>query len=140
MGTPGFFGKKKEDILRRDMDRLGIKENDIEECFVHSAGPGGQNVNKTATCVLLRHIPSGIIVKCQKTRSQGLNRMFARRILIDKLDARINARLSKERQRIARIKRQKRKRSKRAKEKLRILKQRRAEKKQQRGAVSSDDH
>lgn len=109
---------KKTEDLERSMARLGIREADLEESFVRSGGPGGQNVNKVSTCVVLRHLPSGLVVKCQKERSQVMNRYFARRILVARLESQILGRQSDEAKRISKIKRQKRKRSKRAQEKM----------------------
>lgn len=113
--------KTKLDALKKKMKRLDIKEKDIEEKFIRSRGKGGQKVNKTSSCVYLKHKPTKIEVKCDRERSQSLNRFLARRILVDKIEAKLLGRLSEEKKRIAKIKRQKRKRSKRAKEK--ILKQ-----------------
>jgi protein subunit release factor B len=110
--------EEKQRALEAKMAQLGILENDIIEHFVHSSGPGGQNVNKRSTCVYLRHVPTGIEVKCQKERSQAMNRFLARRILVNKVEAAIMGRESAEEQRIEKIRRQKRKRSKRAKEKV----------------------
>lgn len=109
---------KKGDALRQKMERLGIFEKDLVEKFIRSSGHGGQNVNKTSTCVYLKHIPTQVEVKCQKERSQGMNRYFARKILADKIEAMILGKESEEQQKIAKIRRQKRKRSKRAKEKM----------------------
>lgn len=120
--------EKERDLFER-MERLGVSEEDIEEKFVRSQGHGGQNVNKTSTCVVLRHVPTGVTVKCQAERSQGLNRFRARRLLLDKLDEKIRGELSVRRQKIEKIRRQKRKRSKRAKEKVLEAKHRQAEKK-----------
>src|SRR6266446_440173 len=78
---------EKEDQLGQRMTALGVREPDIEESFVRSGGHGGQNVNKTATCVMLLHRPTGLQVKCQETRQQGLNRFIARRLLLDKIEA-----------------------------------------------------
>jgi len=78
---------EKEEALRRRLESLGISEDDIRESFIRSGGRGGQKVNKASTCVYLKHIPTGIEVKCQKTRSQGLNRYYARQILCDKVEA-----------------------------------------------------
>lgn len=109
---------KKQRELQELMQRLRVQEHDFEERFIHASGPGGQNVNKVATCVVLKHRPSGIEVRCQQERSQALNRFLARRILLHRLEEERLGRLSAEAQRIAKIRRQKRKRSKRAKEKL----------------------
>jgi len=113
--------------------KLKIPDNELRFTFSRSSGPGGQNVNKTATCVYLKHLPTGIEVKCQQERSQALNRFLARRILAEKIETLIEGRKSEEMQRIAKIKRQKRKRSKRAKEKMLGEKKIRAEKKKSRG-------
>ncbi len=120
--------KAKEQALKVKMERLGIRERDLEEKFIRSGGKGGQKVNKTSTCVYLKHRPSGIEVKCQQQRSQVLNRFLARRILANKIETRILGRLSEERKRIEKIRRQKRRRSKRAKEKMLRDKRKRAEK------------
>ncbi len=122
----------KANALALLMRRLGIREEDIEERFVRAAGPGGQNVNKTATAVFLRHRPSGIEVKCQKTRSQALNRFLARRLLCHRLQEIVEGRRSAEQARIARLRRQKRRRSRRAQQKVLENKRRRALVKEQR--------
>ena len=108
----------KEKLLNEKMKALNIKEEDIKESFVRSGGKGGQNVNKTSTCVYLKHVPTGIEVKCQKERSQALNRYHARAILMKKIEQLIKGRESEEIKKIEKIRRQKRKRSKRAKEKM----------------------
>jgi len=108
----------KEQALAERMEKLGIREADILEKFIRSGGHGGQNVNKVATCVYLKHLPSGMEVKCQQERSQALNRFLGRRILADKIETAILGKQSEEEQRIAKIRRQKRKRSKRAKDKM----------------------
>ncbi len=121
------------------MAELGIREEDLEERFVRSGGHGGQNVNKVATCVYLKHRPTGIEVKCQRERSQGLNRFLARRLLAEKIETLLRGKQSAEQQRIEKIRRQKRKRSKRAKEKMLAQKHRDAEKKALRQPPSTDE-
>jgi protein subunit release factor B len=123
---------EKEKALHDKMEVLGIKESDIIERFVRSRGHGGQNVNKTSTCVYLKHVPTGIEVKCQQERFQSLNRFLARRILTKKIENVILGKKSNEQQLIEKAKRQKRKRSKRAKEKVLRLKHFQSEKKKER--------
>lgn len=119
--------------------RKEIREEDIEERFIRSGGPGGQNVNKVATCVCLRHRPSGLEVKVQRERSQALNRFLARRLLAEKLEALALGRLSAERKRIEKIRRQKRRRSRRAKEKLLAAKRLHSQKKRLRTRPQMDE-
>src|SRR5438309_10569094 len=109
---------EKEDQLARRMAALGVREADLEESFVRSGGHGGQNVNKTATCVMLLHRPTGVRVKSQETRQQGLNRFIARRLLLDKIETLQKGFVAAERDRIERIRRQKRRRSRRAKDRM----------------------
>lgn len=71
--------------LQQQMQNQGVQEKDIHEQFIYGSGPGGQNKNKVATCVLLKHEPSGIEVRYGRERSQGLNRFFARRKLVELL-------------------------------------------------------
>jgi protein subunit release factor B len=130
---------EKEKTLTEKMERLGIREEDIVERFVRSRGHGGQNVNKVSTCVYLKHVPTGVEVKCQQERSQALNRFFARRILLQKIEDQILGRESAEQQRIAKLKRQKRKRSKRAQEKVLHLKHLLSDKKKARSQKPEPD-
>lgn len=127
---------EKEKALREKLKSLGIAEKDLEEKFIRSQGKGGQKVNKTSTCVYISHIPTGIEVKCQKTRSQRLNRYYARMLLFSKLERLIRKEESEEEQRIAKIRRQKRKRSASAKEKMLEDKHKTSAKKKERGYKS----
>lgn len=108
----------KENALRDRMASLDINEEDIEESFVRSRGRGGQKLNKTSTCVYLKHVPTGIEVKCMMERTQSLNRYRARVILADKVEALVKGRESAEAKRITKMRRQKKRRSRRAKEKI----------------------
>ncbi|MCB0339248.1 MAG: peptide chain release factor-like protein [Bdellovibrionales bacterium] len=127
---------QREANLIARMQALEIREEDLIEKFIRGSGKGGQKINKTSSCVYLLHIPSGIEVKCQKERSQALNRFFARRELCDKLEEQVLGQKSKKRQEAEKIRRQKRKRSKRAKEKMLNDKKHQGEKKRNRRGSS----
>jgi peptide chain release factor len=120
--------------LAQRMTALGVREVEIEETFVRSGGHGGQNVNKSATCVMLLHRPTGLQVKCQTTRQQGLNRFMARRLLLDKIEELQTGQVAAKRALMEKVRRQKRKRSRRAKERMLADKSRHSDKKASRGA------
>lgn len=136
--TQPTVAPEKQKALSEKMERLGLYEKDLVEKFVRSQGKGGQKVNKTATCVYLKHVPSGLEVKCQQERSQALNRFLARRILVDKYEAMILDRKSEEIRKREKIRRQKRRRSRRAKEKVLQEKKKQSEKKELRKPVDDN--
>lgn len=125
----------KQKWIHDRMQRLGISENEIDESFIRSGGKGGQNVNKTATCVRLIHRPTGIEVKCQISRNQIDNRFFARRILCEKYEAQVLKKKTERDHEIHRIRKQKKRRSRRAKEKMLIEKRKRSDIKVHRKSV-----
>ena len=137
MGTPTDSHDEQDAIARR-MAALGMTDADLEESFIRSGGHGGQNVNKVATCVQLTHKPSGLQVKCQTTRHQGQNRVLARTMLLDKIEAVRRERHDAERSRVEKLRRQKRGRSKGAKLRNLADKARRSTKKSNR-RVGRDD-
>jgi protein subunit release factor B len=130
---------EKEKALEARMGRLGVSEGDLRETFIRSSGPGGQKVNKTSSCVYLVHLPTGLSVKCQRERSQAMNRFLARRLLLDRIERLQRGMINAEKQRIEKIKRQKRRRSRRAKEKILELKHLQSEKKIMRAKVKLPD-
>lgn len=119
----------KANALREWMTALGIMEKDLDESFIRSGGSGGQHVNKVSTCVVLRHLPSGHEIKCQDSRSQGMNRYYARKRLCMKIEEEQLGKKSTEQQKREKIRRQKRRRSRRAKEKMLVDKKHAAKKK-----------
>src|SRR2546426_12100660 len=131
-------GPEQQDQLAQRMAALGVREADIDESFVRSGGHGGQNVNKSSTCVMLLHRPTGLQVKCQTTRQQGLNRFLARRLLLDKVEALQTGRVASQRAEREKIRRQKRRRSRRAKERMLAEKSLNAAKKEFRRKVVGD--
>ena len=98
------------------MQKCGVRETELEEKFIRSGGAGGQKVNKTSTCVYLKHIPTGLAVKVQKSRSQGLNRFYARRQLCELIENKTLGKDSPEAKRIEKIRKQKGRRKRRQKE------------------------
>ncbi|MFA6528349.1 MAG: peptide chain release factor-like protein [Candidatus Gracilibacteria bacterium] len=108
-------------------EKLGIKSCDVEEKFVRGSGAGGQKINKTSSCVWLKHLPTGTEVKCQQYREREKNRAHAYKLLISKIEQAVSWRDSKKAKAVYKIRKQKQRRSKRAKEKMLEGKRRRAE-------------
>ncbi len=125
-------------VLLKKALELGIDDAEITEKFVVGGGKGGQKVNKTASCVMLKHLPSGTIVKCQKHREQSANKLSAYKLLILKIEDEIKGKESDRAKKIFKIKKQKQKRSRRAKNKMLDDKSHRGALKKQRGTVDLD--
>jgi protein subunit release factor B len=130
--------QEKAGQLASRMAALGVREADFEESFVRSGGHGGQNVNKVATCVVLVHRPTGVQVKCQATRQQGLNRFLARRLLLDKIEAMKTGKVAAQQAEIEKIRRQKRRRSRRSRNRMLDDKSRQGDKKAGRRASAPE--
>ncbi len=105
--------ERKVAELEARMAKCGLHEKDIEEKFVRSGGPGGQRVNKTSSCVQLTHRPSGLTVKMQKSRTQRLNRYYARRRLCEMSENKLLGKESPEAKRLSKIRKQKDRRRRR---------------------------
>ena len=134
MSTMPAPANKLQQIEQR-MAALGVLESDVEETFVRSGGPGGQKVNKSSSCVMLFHRPTGLRVKCQTSRQQGVNRLLAREMLLGKIEAMRRSAAEAERTRAEKTRRQKRQRSRGAKERMLKQKAKRGETKRLRATV-----
>lgn len=110
--------EEKNRWLIKKMEELAIRENDIQEQFIRSSGKGGQHVNKTSTCVYLKHLPTGIEIKCMQDRSQSVNRFLARRELVEAVE-RMSGRPAAADAELQRIRKQKSKKKKRTARKYR---------------------
>ena len=121
------------------MTSLGITPDTLVEKFIQGGGSGGQKINKTASCVYLKHLTSGIEVKCQRERSRELNRFLARRELCERLEEIRDGKKSARQQAIEKIRRQKRRRSRRAKNRMLDAKSKHSEKKNLRKPPHSGD-
>ena len=120
---------EKTSALEQRMASLGIDTADLLEKFVRGSGAGGQKVNKTSNCVFLKHLPTGIAIKCQVERSREMNRFLARRELCAQFDAIANGKASAKTQAIEKLRRQKRRRSRRSKQRSVADKRKLSEKK-----------
>ncbi len=97
---------------------LSVKPEDIDEQFIRGSGHGGQKINKTNSCVQLRHIPTGIEVRCQKHREQSKNRLSAYKLLLLKIEEQKLGKQSAIAQKIFKLKKQKARRSRKAQQKV----------------------
>jgi protein subunit release factor B len=113
-----MINKDKWDKLIERMEKFHIYEADLLEKFILGSGKGGQKLHKTASTVYLKHLPSGLEVKCQDSRSREDNRYFARERLCEKLQVILSDEKTKEQQKIEKIKRQKKRRSRRSMQKM----------------------
>ncbi|HNR33090.1 MAG TPA: peptide chain release factor-like protein [Candidatus Hydrogenedentes bacterium] len=120
MSRFGVTPQKEADLAAR-MAALGLREDDIDERFVTSGGPGGQKVNRSNTCVQLMHRPTGIEVKMQRARSQALNRFLARRRLCELVENRALGAESPEALRREKARKQKARRMRRARGKAAVV-------------------
>lgn len=125
-----MVSKEKQESLQRRLEELQIKEEDLEEKFTLSSGKGGQNINKNATCVFLKHLPTKIFVKCQKERTLALNRYYARKLLCEKIEEIYYKKESARQKEIHKIRNQKKRRSRKTQKKLIEQKRETSQKKQ----------
>ncbi|NGX55587.1 MAG: Peptide chain release factor 2 [Chlamydiae bacterium] len=131
--------KEKLDELNKRMDELGISKDDLIEKFILGSGPGGQKVQKSHSCVYLKHIPTGLEVKCQRDRSRVINRYLARRDLCEKIANKLLGEKRKRDEKADKIRRQKKRRSRRLQQKLIANKRQLSEKKTLRKPPSSHE-
>lgn len=113
-----MISKDKKELLEKDLIKAGVFEADIEEKFILGSGSGGQKINKTNSTVFIKHIPTGLTVRCGKDRLRSSNRFFARRRLLEKILEQKEEKKSKRMQEISKIRKQKKRRSRKVKEKI----------------------
>jgi protein subunit release factor B len=128
------FPIEDESLLKR-MAKIGLRDEDIDESFIRGTGAGGQKINKTSSTVVLVHVPTGTEVRCQRERSQSVNRLVAREELCTKLEQKLQAVRQEKRDAIEKKKRQNRKRPRGVKERILQTKHKRSDVKKQRAKV-----
>ncbi len=129
----------KWDALYAKMEKLGLLPDDITEKFIRGSGSGGQKINKTASCVYLKHEPTGMEVKCQAQRSREMNRFIARKELCERYQEVVLGIQTKRQEAREKIRRQKRRRSRRSKSRMLDDKSKQGEKKQMRKKPGHND-
>lgn len=125
--------------LKERMQHLGILEEDLQEKFILGSGKGGQKIQKSHSCVYLKHLPSGLEVKCQKERSRELNRYYARKLLCEKWEGKQNQGNQEKKRLQNKIRKQKQRRSRKMKAKLVEQKRKLSKKKQSRQSPSQEE-
>jgi len=110
--------KEKIEALEKKMADLGIRKQDIEFKFIKASGKGGQKVNKSSVAVFVKHAVTGFFVKYGKERSQHLNKFFALRLLVQKIEDKMYGKDDRELKRVAKLKKQKQRRKRRTRKKL----------------------
>ncbi len=127
-----------DDALTKRMKKLRLREEDLQEDFIRGSGPGGQKVNKTSSTVVLRHIPSGVEIRCQRERSQVMNRHWARVELCDRFETILNdSKLAVQNER-EKVRRQNRPRPRGLKQRILKEKKSRGQVKKNRGRIIED--
>ena len=134
-----FVRQDKWEALRERMSEMGIFEDDLDEKFILGSGRGGQKKNKTANCVYICHLPTGIEVKVQDSRSREVNRYLARRALCEKIEEKEKGIKSERSKKVFKIRKQKARRTRRAKQKMLDEKHKQAKKKELRRRAEPDD-
>ena len=134
-----FVNEEKRHALEERMLALGIREADLEETFIRGSGPGGQKINKTSSCVRLRHPATAIEIRCQASRYRELNRFTARRMLCERVAEKVLGERTKRQQEAEKVRRQKRRRSRRQQQRVLADKHHQGERKVRRRRVDSGD-
>jgi protein subunit release factor B len=138
-GNMADFPDIVEASLRARFVSLGVQPGEVEECFIRGAGAGGQKINKTSSTVRLRHLPTGVEVRCQRERNQSVNRLLAWTELTNKLEQRRDAAAAQARGDRERVRRQKRGKTRGQKVRMVETKRHRAKHKAGRGRVRGED-
>jgi peptide chain release factor len=137
-GVQHLVTYEKTTALNQRMAALGIRDVDLLEKFVRGSGAGGQKINKTSNCVFLKHLPTGVCIKCQLDRSREMNRFLARRELCDQFDAIREGRAVAKTQAVEKMRRTNRPRSRNSKKRSVADKRQLSQKKTMRRSPAGD--